>query len=158
MVFFDSSALVKAYVEEEGTGVVIGAFSRLSGRMFISDYVVLEVLTSLRNAFRDVRRDRWSEVLAEFRADLRSGFNIVEAGSPVVSRATDLVTNHRQARARSMDLLHLATALHLQGLYPGMQVTMITSDRDLAALCRACGLRTFDPSREPLAALPGRKR
>lgn len=158
MVFFDSSALVKAYLEEEGTGVVIGAFSRMSGRMFISDFVALEVLTSLRTAFRDASREQWREVLAEFRADFVDAFNIVEVGPVVVGRAMRLVTAHRQARARSMDLLHLATALHLQAANPAADVTMITSDRDLATLSSECGLRTFDPSREPLAALPGRRR
>lgn len=158
MVFFDSSALVKAYLEEEGTGVVVGAFSRMAGRMFISDFVALEVLTSLRTAFRDASRHRWREVLAEFRSDFDSAFNVVEVGPSVVGRATTLVMDHRQARARSMDLLHLATALQLQASHPAAQVTMVTSDRDLAALARECGLRTFDPSREPLAALPGRGR
>jgi predicted nucleic acid-binding protein len=157
MVFFDASALVKAYVEEEGTGVVIGALSRMSGRMFISDFVALEVLTTLRTAFRDAGRERWNEVLAEFRSDVTT-CNVVEVGPSVVGRATRLVTAHRRARARSMDVLHLATALHLQASHPAVQVTMLTSDRDLAALAEACGVRTFDPSREPLAALPGRER
>ena len=31
---------------------------------------------------------------------------------------------------------------------------IVTSDRDLAELASECGPRTFDPSREPLAALP----
>ena len=31
---------------------------------------------------------------------------------------------------------------------------MVTSDRDLKELASELGLRTFDPSREPLAALP----
>jgi predicted nucleic acid-binding protein len=158
MVFLDSSALVKAYLDEEGTGVVIGTFDRMAGRMFISDFVALEVLTSLRTRFKDAGSRRWNELVAEFRADYESAFNILDVGSAVVHGATDLVMDHRHARARSMDLLHLATALRLQASNPANRVTMVTSDQDLAALSRKCGLRTFDPSREPLAALPGRNR
>jgi predicted nucleic acid-binding protein len=158
LVFFDSSALVKAYVEEEGTGVVIGAFGRMMGRLYISEFVALEVLTSLRTVFRDASRGMWNEVLHEFREDCASAFNMVEVGPRVLGRATNLVLDHRRARARSMDVLHLATALQLQATHPAEPVTMVTSDQDLAALCRECGLRTFDPSREPLAALPVKRR
>lgn len=158
MVFFDSSALVKAYLDEEGTGVVIGTLDRMEGRLFISEFVALEVLTTLRTAFRDASRATWSEVVAEFRADFTEAFNVVGVGPHVLIRATSLVMDHRQARARSMDLLHLATALELQATRPAEPVVMVTSDRDLAALCREVGLRTFDPSREPLAALPVRPR
>lgn len=153
MVFFDSSALVKAYLDEEGTGVVIGALDRMEGRLFISEFVALEVLTTLRTVFRDARREAWSEVVAEFRSDLDGIFNVVVVGPHVLNRATSLVMGYRQARARSMDLLHLATALELQATRPAEEVTLVTSDRDLAALSKEAGLRTFDPSREPLAAL-----
>jgi predicted nucleic acid-binding protein len=129
----------------------------MAGRMFISDFVALEVLASLRTAFRDASRSRWNEILAEFSSDFASTFHVVEVGADVVHQAGNLVTFHRQARARAMDLIHLATALKLQSAYPA-GVTMITSDRDLAALSSLCGVRTFDPSREPLAALPSRDR
>jgi predicted nucleic acid-binding protein len=96
--------------------------------------------------------------VAEFWVDYRSTFNVVEVGQDVVAQAIRLAVDYRTARARSMDLLHLATALHLQGPRSPEQVTIVTSDQDLAELCKECGLRTFDPSREPLAALPSRRR
>jgi len=154
LIFLDSSALAKAYLDEEGTGVVIGAIERRPGRLFISEFVALEVLTTLRTAFREASKADWNDAVAEFWADYRDTFNVVEIGPDVVGRAMDLAVDHRRARARSMDLVHLATALHLKGPRPPEQVTIVTSDHDLAALARECGLRTFDPSREPLAALP----
>lgn len=156
MVFFDSSALVKAYLNEEGTGVVAGALGRMTGRTYISDFVALEVLTSLRTAFRDASRDSWNEVVTQFRSDLPT-FNIVEVGPNVLGRAINLVMDHRRGRARAMDLVHFATALQIQADAIVNEITMVTSDHDLAALCRECGLRTFDPGREPLAALLARR-
>jgi predicted nucleic acid-binding protein len=158
VVFFDSSALVKAYLEEDGTGVVLGAMERNPGSLFISRFVALEVVTTLRTAFRDAQREEWGEVLAEFRTDYESSFNVVQVGPEVVERAVALAVSYRMARARSMDLLHLATALHLQGSRPRQRVTLVTSDHDLAELSATCGLRTFDPSREPLASLLSRRR
>lgn len=156
MIFVDSSALAKAYLDEEGTGVVIGAMERMSGRLFISEFVALEVLTTLRTAFRDASKADWNDVVAEFWADYAANFNVVEIGPHVVDRALDLAVDHRTARARSMDLLHLATALHLKGPRAPQQVTIVTSDHDLTNLAKLNGLRTFDPSCEPLAALPRR--
>jgi predicted nucleic acid-binding protein len=158
LIFFDSSALAKAYLDEEGTGVVLGVMERLPGRLFVSEFVALEVLTTLRTAFRNATKSEWNQILAEFWSDYTAGFNVVEIGPDIVGGALDLATSHRLARARSMDLLHVATALHLRGPRPQQQVTVVTSDRDLADLASAVGLRTFDPSREPLAALPARGR
>jgi predicted nucleic acid-binding protein len=154
LIFVDSSALAKAYLDEDGSGVVRGALDRFPGRLFISEFVALEVLTTLRTAFRNAGKAKWSDVVDEFWADYEATFNVVEIGSDVVERAMDLAESYRTARARSMDLLHLATALHLQGPRPPQRLTIVTSDRDLADLAKTCGLRTFDPSREPLAALP----
>lgn len=154
MIFVDSSALAKAYLNEEGSGVIRGALDRFPGRLFISEFVALEVLTTLRTAFRNASRADFRYVVAEFWADYEATFNVVEIGPEVVDRAMDLAENYREARARSMDLLHLATALHLHGPRRSAQLTIVTSDRDLGDLAFELGLRTFDPSREPLAALP----
>lgn len=154
MIFVDSSALAKAYLNEDGSAVVRGALDRFPGRLFISEFIALEVLTTLRTAFRKASKSGWRDIVAEFWTDYEATFNVVQIGPDVVDRAMDLAENYRTARARSMDLLHLATALHLQGPRAPKQLTIVTSDHDLADLAKMCGLRTFDPSREPLAALP----
>ena len=48
MIFLDSGALAKAYVEEEGTDTVHAVLTRMSDYLFVSDFVALEVLTVLR--------------------------------------------------------------------------------------------------------------
>jgi predicted nucleic acid-binding protein len=156
VLFLDASALTKAYVDEAGDGNVSGLLRRGGGALFLSEFVALEVLTSIRNAHRGKPREDFVATVQRFWIDYRSRFGIVD--HEIVSDAIALTTKRRDARARSMDVLHLATALRLQAS-PGVgEVTMVTSDRDLAALAQECGLRTFDPSREPLAALPIRRR
>jgi predicted nucleic acid-binding protein len=158
VLFLDASALAKAYLGEAGDGNVRGLLQWRRGDLFLSDFVALEVITSIRNAHRGSAREDYVAALQRFWADYRSRFAVVEVTGDVVSDALVLSTKHRDARARSMDVLHLATALRLQSSRRSREVTMITSDRDLADLARVCGLRTFDPSREPLAALPLRRR
>ncbi len=158
VVFLDASALAKAYLDEDGTTNVQGVIQRQGGDLFLSEFVALEVLTSIRSAYRDSPRAVYQRALDRFRGDYPSRFTLVDVSAAVREAAMDLTTRHRNARARGMDVLHLASALRVQEDYRTQEVTMITSDRDLAALSKACGLRTFDPSREPLAALPGRAR
>jgi predicted nucleic acid-binding protein len=158
VLFLDASALTKAYVEEAGDANVRGLVQRASGHLFLSEFVALEVLTSIRNIHRGTPRDRYLAAVQRFWTDYRSRFSCVEVDHSVVSDAIALTTNHRGAKARSLDVLHLATALRLQTSSRAGEVTMVTSDQDLAALCRECGLRTFDPSREPQAALPTKRR
>lgn len=154
VLFLDASALVKLYVEEEGTAVVRGILNRRGGSLFITDLVALEVLTSLRTVLRKEPGVTYSTALAQFWADFPRLYNVVDVDSSARQLAFSLTTSYREARARSMDVLHLATALRLQAGPHRSDVTMVTSDHDLAALAGECGLRTFDPSREPLAALP----
>lgn len=156
-MFLDASALAKAYLEEEGSSNIEGVLERADGTLFISEFVALEVLTTLRSAYREAARPTYQRAVERFKADYPSRFSVVDVNAGIRASAMDLTTWQRTARARAMDVLHLATALWLQSARRSGEVTMITSDRDLAALCQACGLRTFDPSREPLAALPGRK-
>jgi predicted nucleic acid-binding protein len=155
VLFLDASALAKAYVEEEGDASVRGLLRRGDGDLFLSDLVALEVLTSIRSAYRAKAREDYLDALQRFWTDYPTRFGVVEINREIIADAIALTTKHRGTRARSMDVLHLATALRLQARSrTGPEVTMVTSDRDLAALASACGLRTFDPSREPLAALP----
>ncbi|WP_420126769.1 type II toxin-antitoxin system VapC family toxin [Longimicrobium sp.] len=154
MLFLDASALAKAYIDEVGDGNVRALLQRTGGDLFLSEFVALEVLTAIRNGYRGVPRPAYVAAVQKFWADYRSRFGIVEVDGDVVADAISLTTRHRAARARSLDVLHLASALRVQSTRRAREVTMVTSDRDLAALASTCGLRTFDPSREPLAALP----
>jgi predicted nucleic acid-binding protein len=158
LVFLDASALAKAYLDEEWTTNIQGVLDRHGYSLFLSEFVALEVLTTIRTVFRDAPRAVYNLALDRFRADYPARFRIVDVNSEVRASAMDLTTWHRAARARGMDVLHLATALWLRSARRSGEVTMVTSDRDLAALSKECGLRTFDPSREPLAALPSRPR
>ncbi|MBW3572243.1 MAG: type II toxin-antitoxin system VapC family toxin [Gemmatimonadetes bacterium] len=154
MLFLDSSALVKLYLAEDGTSTMRGIIHRRGGSLFVSDFIALEVLTAIRVALRKETAAVYATALTQFRIDFPGLFNLVDVDAVTRRLACDLTTRSRTTRARSMDLLHLAAALRLQARRTLSPVTMVTSDQDLADLSKQHGLRTFDPSREPLAALP----
>jgi predicted nucleic acid-binding protein len=154
VLFVDSSALVKLYIVEDGTSTMRGIITRRGGSLFVSDFIALEVLTAIRVGLRKEPAATYATALNQFRIDFPVLFNLVDVDADTRRLACDLTTRYRDTRARSMDLLHLAVAARLQSRRRLNPVTMVTSDHNLADLCRQYGLRTFDPSREPLAALP----
>ncbi|MBB4634435.1 type II toxin-antitoxin system VapC family toxin [Longimicrobium terrae] len=160
MIFLDASALAKAYLDEEGTSSVLGVMERRKESLYLSEFVALEVLTSIRIRLRDASAEKYEASVKRFRSDYATRFTLLRGSREISESALELTTRKRSARARSMDVLHVATALRLQRDFEsfGGAVVMVTSDRDLAALAEECGLRTFDPSREPLAALPRARR
>lgn len=154
----DSSAVVKLYVEEDGTSTMRAILARRGGWLFASEFVALEVLTAIRVALQKESAAVYATALAQFRIDFPGLYNLVDVDAGTRRLASDLTTRHRTTGARSMDILHLATAMRLQSTRRARDVTMVTSDRDLTILSQHSGLRTFDPSREPLAALPRAQR
>ncbi len=156
MIFFDSSALAKAYLVEDGTPTIQGVFKRMGAVMFVSEFVALEVLTTFRISLR-TRAMAYRHALSEFYRDYPNRFNVVDVDRSVRQQAFALTTSHTQARARSMDVLHIACALQLQAAFPAERVTVASSDLDLLDFARTVGLGTFDPVTEPLAALPRRR-
>ncbi|HEX8696255.1 MAG TPA: type II toxin-antitoxin system VapC family toxin [Longimicrobium sp.] len=156
MIFLDSSALAKAYVEEEGTDTVHGVLTRMSDYLFVSDFVALEVLVVLRNQLRHGPKSRYQKALSEFASDYPGLFNLVDVDETTRRRAKSLTLEKIESKARAMDVLHVASALKLQKAFPAQEVTVASSDRDLLDLARSVGLGTFDPRIEPLAALPKR--
>lgn len=155
MLFLDSSAVVKLYLEEDGTSTMRAILARRGGWLFASEFVALEVLTAIRVALQKEPAAAYATALAQFRIDFPGLYNLVDVDVHTLRLACDLTTRHRTTGARSMDFLHLATAMRLQSTRRGRDVTMVTSDHDLKNLSQHSGLRTFDPSREPLSALRG---
>jgi predicted nucleic acid-binding protein len=52
LYFIDSSALIKAYIDEQGSTTVLTAFSQLQGYVAVSDLVALETAAALSRLVR----------------------------------------------------------------------------------------------------------
>lgn len=156
MLFWDASALVKAYSDEPGTDKVRGAFkvTRREGSL-LTELVLLEVLTVLTKHLRSslISGREYTAALKDFDRDAASAFDFVEVDGPTRRRAFQLARQHGRSSLGAMDLLHLAAALSAQkatGLQP---IVFATSDVRLQAAARAEGLLTFNPEADPLSKL-----
>ena len=134
MLYLDTSALVKRYVDEEGSLEVIGRrwARRGDGRPVRVGYV--ETARALMRSAEGVAVER-------FQADW-SSFNVVELDMEVAEDAAELAV---AARLRSLDAIHLASALAIDD----RRLTVATWD---ARLHEAAGERGLALLPESLAA------
>lgn len=136
MLYLDASALVKRYVEEEGTDLVLPAMEAAGGWATCRvGYVETLRAVALAGGQKQVKR---------LEADWPS-FNVVEVDAALAEHAAELTLS---ADLRSLDALHLAAALVLPG-----EVMVATWDTRLHRASRKQGLETL-----PATPPSGRRR
>jgi predicted nucleic acid-binding protein len=149
--FFDSSAIVKRYVNEIGTAWVAGLTDPTSGnRIYVASITGVEVVSAI------TRRQRGGSlsatdaitVLTRFRHDLAHEYRVVEISPALVAAAMMFAEAHA---LRAYDAVQLATAvaINCQGLLLRMPLTLISADAALNAAARSEGLAVDDPNSHP---------
>ncbi len=127
MLYLDASALVKRYVEEEGSDLLLGAMEGASAwSMCRIGYVETVRAVGLAAGRRAIKR---------IEADWLS-FDVVEVDAALAQHAAQLGL---EAELRSVDALHLASAL----LLPQRELTVATWDARLHDAARERGLQTL---------------
>lgn len=147
--YLDSSALVKRYVQEDGTFWIRTVTSRRAGHTLHTVRVTGPELVSAIT-----RKARAGEVSARsaarannsFRQDWRDQYYISEVSPEVADRAMALVEKHG---LRGYDAVQLATALEVQTGRRGRRgapLTFVSADASLLQAAVAEGLAVEDPS------------
>lgn len=144
--YLDTSALVKRYRSEQGTEVIEQLFSNPlpEDRFFISFLAIIELTSGILRLAKggQLNEDTANEILARFRQDVRELFRVWPLNEEI---ATDAVTVVEEHRLRSTDAIHFATAQRIASLAPGVQIVMVSSDRELLEATEAAGLSALDP-------------
>jgi predicted nucleic acid-binding protein len=127
MLYLDASALVKRYVEEEGSELVLSAMDDADAwsmcRIGYVETVRAVALAGGRKAVKRVEGDWLS-------------FDVIEVDSALAEHAATLALS---AELRSLDALHLAAALVL----PPEDLIVATWDSRLHRAARDQGLETL---------------
>jgi uncharacterized protein len=127
MLYLDASALVKRYVEEAGSELVVRAMDAANAwSMCRIGYVETVRAVGMAGGRRAAKR---------VEADWLS-FDVVEVDSALAEHAAQLTLT---AELRSLDALHLASAL----LLPAESLTVATWDVRLHRAARDQGLETL---------------
>jgi predicted nucleic acid-binding protein len=130
MLYLDASALVKRYVEEEGSDLVLRTMAEATAwstcRIGYVETVRAVALAGGRKAVKRIDTDWLS-------------FDVVEVDAALAEHATQLALS---TELRSFDALHLASALVL----PSQDLTVAAWDARLHRAVRERGLQTLPPA------------
>lgn len=126
MIYLDTSAAVKALVDEEASSEVVRAFT--DGTEFVSSRLLAVELHAVAD-----RRSLEHEPVQE----LLERIALISLDDDTLTRAAGL-----RSGLRTLDALHLATAIELEDTIAGI----LTFDRELAAAAVRHGITAFDQS------------
>jgi uncharacterized protein len=165
--FFDTSALVKRYVQEVGTGWVRSITdSTAQNIIYIAEIAGVEVMAAITRRMRTTPKDGGisksdgNTAVKEFRDDFENHYMVIEITSEVISKAMNLTENHK---LRGYDAVQLAVALKIgsqlkamasSAAAPTVAVAMpaliiVSADDELNAAALAEGLTFEDPRSYP---------
>lgn len=154
-LFWDASALVKAYVDEDGSANVASVNALRGIRAFATDFVALEVLATLGKKRRSgqITRTQYRTGVSAFQRAYPSDFDILEVEPNVRTEAMRFAEKYQASAIGSMDLLHLACACQAALLCRPFPLVVMSADQPLLAAARAETLATYNPEVQPHAAV-----
>ena len=141
-LFLDSSALAKLWLQEEHSEAVRGEFQRAEARC-----ASVLALVEVRSTLGRVRRERRLslEWLAKIEAAAMLDFESITTIDVDAGLATDAGILAAAHGIKSLDALHLATALALVADQPDEGWTFVTYDNQLATAASFERLAVWPP-------------
>jgi len=142
LAYFDTSALVKNYVQETGSTRVrelLGSYEFLS-----SAITAIELHSAFQRRYRqgEITKRYYAAILTRVKQD-RAFWQLVEPVPPVLTKAEEIVLEHN---VRTLDAVHLASAIIIQDSI-GTPLPFVTADERQFAAARDCKLETIAVTR-----------
>ncbi len=112
-LFFDTSALVKFFHEEEGTDIVTDLILEQNNEVWISELGRLEFISAIFRRFRNKEMDegQLNTAVGSFENQI-AGFNVESLGHAVLEQAELFIKTHGRAYGlKALDALHLGAFL-----------------------------------------------
>ena len=150
LLYLDTSALVKIYVEERGSERVKElALSDVGNRLAICSVAQVEFHSAIGRKRNDKKDDlddgAAKQVAALFDSHLRTKFLRLPVDDWTLNLASDLAFRHP---LRAYDAVQLAACLVLLRLSARDDLTFVSADRRLLTAARAEGLAVLNPESE----------
>jgi predicted nucleic acid-binding protein len=121
--YFDTSVLVKRYVQEEGSSHARRLLRK--HRILTSAIAPTEAISALsrRHTLEELTAKHFSEIFSRIKAD-RAYWELVEVSALVLKEAEEVIL---KTGLRTLDAIHLASMLTFQNA-SGIQLPFITGD------------------------------
>lgn len=143
MIYFDSSALVKRYIEEEGSDKV-NALLKEGPFAVVSRLAYPEILAAItrRHKAGDIETGAFERIKNAFKADWAS-LGVIEMHKEVFQLIDEVIAAHG---LKGADSIHLSTALWLKRA-TREHVVFVASDLELLKAAKAERLEICNPGR-----------
>lgn len=134
--YFDTSALVKRYVDEGGRREVLQLLRRYD--VVTSAILPVELRSALRRRLSDGTLDatRVMAILPRLASD-RAYWTLVEIGTDVLTAAEALIATHP---VRTLDAIHVASSQLFRARLSIPELLFVSADRRQIEAARAVGL------------------
>jgi predicted nucleic acid-binding protein len=146
--FLDSSAIVKRYLTEVGSGWVRSITDPIAGNnIYLARITGAEVVSALVR--QSLPPPLLTRNLSDFKNDFQSQYQLISVNSTVVNHAMDLAESHR---LRGYDAVQLAAAVEWQQVGKGiglLLLTFVSADTLLNAAATREGLAVDNPLSHP---------
>src|SRR5713101_2772914 len=152
MLYLDSSALIKHYVQEAGSGGIKARIEAEQGasQVFTSVLTYAEVQRVLARKKRDkeLRAREFTRARKKFDADWLFGLTSIELRSDVLVYIKSLV---ERFALKALDIVQLASALwvrdsaRLGAISASAELVVATSDKQLARAANECQVEVDNP-------------
>jgi len=134
--YFDTSALIKRYIEEAGRREVLLLLRR--HEVATSAILPVELRSALRRRMSegDLDEERATQILKRVATD-RAYWTLIEVASDVLTAAETLVATHP---VRTLDAVHIASAQIFKNRLSIPDLLFVSADQRQANAARAAGM------------------
>lgn len=142
-LFFDTSAIVKLFHEEEGSEEVTKLITLQENDIWISELVKIEFFSAVMRRFRnkEINEKKLSEAISGFEEQLTS-FNIEPLSHSVLVEAETLLKKYGKIKGlRTLDALHLGAFR----LISEDDWYFVAADENLCEIAQLIGFKTINP-------------
>lgn len=161
-IFFDASALVKAYVQEDGTQFVQDLLALPADKytFLVAAHIQAEVVSSFAKKLRkrEIDDPRFRRACQAFYEDFPDAFRVVPVNPPLIADAAVLIRRlGREKKLTAADAIHLAAVLRVNRVAAGGETRFVCADRRLRERAATMGFWTVSPSEDDLESLQGQR-
>ena len=142
-LFFDTSALIKFFHQEEGTQEVTRLITSEENEIWVSELVRIEFISALSRRIinNEITEDKLNEAISGFDEQI-VWFNVEPLGHAIMTEAESLIRKFAKTQGiRTLDALHLATF----SLISGNDWLFVASDKTLCDIVQSMGFKTINP-------------
>lgn len=154
-VYLDASALIKRYVDEDGTELVDELIVPEGPTIFVSWIAVIEALSNMERMVVDGRltASEANDAARLLTTEMNTSHVLTcIVGPQTAERARQILRRSYQTPA---DSLHLATAVRLQEQHGWLPLVFVSSDERLVKAAQAEMLYVFNPAKPSTPAIRG---